>query len=191
MDFGDFGFTFVIPATKKILFKSGRKGKNYGRNYGSLNRHDQRDFMDNILMGACSLLHLNTKIRWVFEEHQDGRLHTHGIIYQEYDEIVELFRQEFYKGVGYKSPKCYLKYSDIRLLNNVQEWENYIDKQTILSKCQEERNNIRYMDYGYIKIDNRLEDYYNSLTTHLENLETPDADYYRFGKTQKKYIIDL
>lgn len=184
-NYGNFGFTFVIPATKKILYKSGRKGKTYSRNYSSLKQNEQRDFLDKILMGISS----NLRIKWVFEEHEDKRLHTHGIIYDDYEEIVLQFRDKFYEQIGYKSYLKYLKYSDIRLLNNTEAWLDYINKQFIKSKYDQEQEEFKSLDYGIVQINTRLDTYFNSLTSHLE--EDILSDTYKFGKIKNKYIVDL
>lgn len=182
---GTYGFTFVIPSTKKVLYQSGRKNKNYLRNYGYLKQHEQRAFLDRIL----SDISLNVRCKWVYEEHEDKRLHVHGIIYDEHEEYVMQYRNKFYEQVGYKSPKCYLKYSDIRELNNISAWEDYMNKQHIKSKYEQEQKEFKDFDYGIVQISTRLDEYYNSLTSHLESEMLDDT--YKFGTKNKKYIVEL
>lgn len=123
-----YSFTFTIPANKKVYYAS-RK-----RKYGSLTQKQQHKML-------CDLM---TKIIWwehfdfldyVFEEHQDKRLHIHGfaVVKHQYINIhpVYLLRDAFYShGQIIKIAQSrYLQLSDIQLTKvHLNFWIKYINK---------------------------------------------------------------
>jgi len=183
----EWGITLTIPPFKKVNYKSQRKGHLYFKAYKLLNAYEQKLYLEKQL-NSCIEHFFITKYKWVFEPHQDNRLHVHLHISGECDQIITEFVKYFYTLVGIKSPKNYLPLSDVKELNDVSQWVEYMNKQ-VPSTLEEQKLTTLNLDNGIIKIDN-LAEYWNSLDTKPESDESPQ-DYYRFGKINKKYIIDL
>ena len=102
----NFSFTFTIPSTKNVWYKGHRIP------FGKMTQQQQYDFLENRLQKINTFY---KNIQWVYEEHEDKRLHVHGFIKSAYFEEVEQFRTEFYKH------PISITYSVYSRLSNIQE----------------------------------------------------------------------
>lgn len=154
----NYSFTFTIPACKKVYW-NGRK-----RTYGGLSPSQQFHFLED-LMGSIIYFNRVFFIDWVYEKHEDGRLHIHGFVNLEddYDSEIYLLRDRFYSynhkvGIIQKS---YLKISDIQeTLTNINYWTDYMAKNqhNIIYKngYNQQLDYINAVDAGIVKIiDNK------------------------------------
>ena len=108
-----FSFTFTIPAFKKVYYDKKR------RPYGSLSPKQQYVLLENIMCNIINPLHFEF-IDWVYEKHEDGRLHIHGYVITtpENDDKIFILRDSFYsynQKINLKM-SSYLKISDIQKL---------------------------------------------------------------------------
>lgn len=160
---GDYGFTLTIPAFKTCQFRMyfTDKGKICSKKkYGDMYDYEQKFIFEDGLNG---LFRKSDKYRLTFEKHKDGRLHCHGIIYNtSYDYVLLILKQFYESRIGIKRISQIKTITDIRLLNNVIEWETYINK------CQPSERDLS--DYG---------DY---LIGRDDPLDTLDFSQYLFGK---------
>ena len=100
-------------------------------------------------------------IDWVYEKHDDGRLHIHGyvILTKEYEDEVYVMRDSFYsynQKINIKM-SSYLKISDIqKTYLDISFWNNYIQKHQdeIIFKngYTQQQELTQSLDYG-VKID--------------------------------------
>lgn len=140
MDF--FSFTFTIPAFKKVYY-DGKK-----RKFGSLSSNRQFHFLEQLMVKIC--ISQFEFVDWVYEKHDDGRLHIHGYVaLKKYDmDQIYLFRHNFYthNNIIGMSIKSYLKVSDIqRTYKDISYWKLY---------CIKHQNEIVYKNkYSQSKID--------------------------------------
>jgi len=151
--------------------------------------YEQRDYLDKLVAECLT----NTRNYWVYERHQQGHLHVHGIVYDTCSQHMIDIQQQFYIYVGIKSPTKYNKISDIRLLNNVKQWLDYINKHCTSETTYDiYRKNKDDLDLGCVKIEIQQKDdsarYLEDLEQHLKT--EPLADTYGFGKNKKsKFVI--
>lgn len=106
MEVFNFSFTFTIPAFKKIWYN----GKS--QQYGKMTQDKQYNFLENLLQKIISV---DDKILWIYEEHEDSRLHIHGYIYNTHFDYMAQIRDKFYShhSIGIAVSK-YVKISDIQ-----------------------------------------------------------------------------
>lgn len=163
---GDYGFTLTIPSFKTVAFRYyfTDKGKVCTKKkYGDMYDYEQKFVFEN---GLHIQFKKTDKYRLTFEKHQDGRIHCHGIIYNvSYDYILHAIHGFYDHHVGLSRISQIKKITDIRLLNNVIEWETYINK---CIPCQ--RDLDLYSDY---------------LIGRDDPLDTLDFSQYLFGKLKK------
>lgn len=188
---GDFGLSLTIPAYKKVYYKSERTGTFYQRAYNSIKTSDQKKFLEHILIDIASSLNIDN-IKWVFEPHKDCRLHIHLIIYNTHDIECQRFIEQFYNNNFIKIKK-FTSLFDCRLLNNVEQWLNYMFKEIhIWSSFDSETTHIKNLDNG-VKIEtNKYKPHQDILKPLISQLESPIlGDEYNFGKLKNKYIVNL
>lgn len=128
-----FSFTFTIPAFKKVYYNGKR------RPYGSLSPNQQFHFLEDIMIKCINPLKF-VHIDWVYEEHEDKRLHIHGfcICSPNNGYAVNILRDDFYsfgQRIGIKICS-YLKLSDIQ--------QTYYDLNYWVEYCNKNQNNIKY-----------------------------------------------
>lgn len=186
----DFIFTLTIPPFKRINYKSGRKGHYYPRAFGTMAQIEQRNYLDD----AISFIMKSTyQIKYVFEEHEDKRLHVHGLLFNCSPEDASDFMMNFYAYVGINSMKKYQKISDLKECINRDMWLDYINKnqhRMIKSRYDREQDHFKSLDHGIVNIENNISaQYFNSLGEHLESEILGNE--YLFGKTNNKYIVEL
>lgn len=89
MDFSrdNFSFTIQIPAFKRVMYK------NKAYEYGRLSQSQQYELLEGVLSECVK----GRKIIWVYEEHQDKRLHIHGMIFDEIEECARDFILDVYR----------------------------------------------------------------------------------------------
>jgi len=121
-----YSFTFTIPAFKKVYYNAKR------RVYSSLSPKQQFVLFEEIMMKIINPLNYEF-IDWVYEKHEDGRLHLHGfcLVQKEHSEEVFKLRDAFYtynQKIGIKM-SSYLKISDIQETRiHIKYWNDYIMK---------------------------------------------------------------
>lgn len=159
----NFSFTFTIPSKKVIWYKGHRM------TFGKMKQEQQYDFLENRLQ---KINRFYKDIKWVYEEHQDGRLHIHGFIKNAYFEEVELFRTDFYKHPISITPSVYFRLSNIQeTLYNSGYFTEYMQKN---------QNNIKYF----------MRSIQDKIDTHNLDDDKPVKIEYLFGKI-KKHIIEI
>lgn len=126
----NYGFTFTIPAFKKVIFKSNHTGKIYNRPWQTFKTLDQRDYLDRILGSVLK----DDDCYWTYEKHERGDLHVHGYVKNINYFGMQRILDKFYCNIGINSSKKYSKISDFRILNNFEAWKDYINKD-INKKC--------------------------------------------------------
>ena len=177
----DFIFTLTIPSFKRINYKSGRKGHYYPRGFGTMSQIEQRNYLDD----ALSFIQKSTyQIKYVFEEHEDKRLHVHGLLMNTTFYEACDFMANFYAYVGINSMKKYQKISDLKECINRDMWIDYMNKnqhRMIKSRYDREQDHFKSLDYGIVNIEPRVNaQYFNSLEQHLESENLGNE--YLFGK---------
>lgn len=177
IDHFGYSFTLTIPPQKTIYY-SGKR-----RKYGSLSQRQQWFFLNAHLQKIIRYEALHN-IDWVFEEHEDQRLHIHGYIIPKDDKIysVECFIYDFYTynqviGISissYKKLSCYEKTTYAR-----HYWDAYCqkhqDKIIFKSAYTHEIEHRAHLDNGVIR----------SLTLRPTNEALEDPNFfktYRFGQ---------
>lgn len=175
-----FSFTFTIPPFKKVYWKSKR------RKYGSLSNNQQYFFLEDIMIKIINPLNFYY-IDWIYEKHEDGRLHIHGFVILDDEKENEIYklRDTFYSYNERINIKIcsYLKLSDIQETRvDINYWLEYINKhqnEIIYKNGYRQMNeDINNLEYGIVKIKGRYkrpEGYY---------------DTYRFGRLDDTYISD-
>lgn len=184
----NFGFTFTIPPFKKILYKNPCETRKYYRSYKTLSQADQKRYLEWIMFDTFTKYH--NDIFYIFEQHEDKRLHIHGYIKDICEqEMIEL-QCKFYNLVGIRDIRKYSKISDIRELNNIDNWIGYLIKNPIYPTGIENELFSKYCDYGIVKIETRADiDYCGQVNTpERKYAQSPD---YLFGKNKYKYIVDI
>lgn len=120
-----FSFTLTIPSFKKVYYDGCSIA------YGLLPQKKQHLFLENLLLKVMRPLKYDF-IDYVFEEHEDGRLHIHGYCTNCQHEDVVLLVHDFYtynRIIG-MSIKSYKKVSNIQQssYDNISPWLYYIEK---------------------------------------------------------------
>lgn len=172
-----FSFTFTIPSFKKVYWRSKRKS------YFTLSPNQQYHFLEDLMMKIINPVNF-CYIDWVYEKHEDGRLHIHGYVITtpSNDDKVYLLRDSFYsynKKVNIKM-SSYLKISDIQ--------QTYLSIDHWLSYIQKHQNDIAFKN-GYIN----EKDLTKALDNGVVNIQTIPEDYYdtyRFGQT-RKFTVEI
>lgn len=185
----NYSFTFTIPAFKKVYYKS-----RY-RVYSKMNQLEQYHFLEKQL----HRYNIFKMIKWVYEEHEDKRLHVHGYILNTQLNRVEEFRNNFYTFPINIQRKSYDMFSLIKFIFDERGWVDYCNKhqreiiyrmgvdQDIKNGC-----NLDSKEY-YLKIEEREDispQYFNS----IERGSIDDSDMgpsgYLFGKLNK-FTIEI
>lgn len=165
-----FSFTFCIPPPKKVYY-AGRR-----RAYGSMNQQAQYKFLCDLMTKSIYMSHFE-EIDYVFEAHQDGRLHIHGYVKVEeaYMNIqpVYLLRDNFYSinNIVNIAPKVYMGISNIQQTYfYIGFWEQYIEKH---------QQDIIYKSPYRIEKENAAElDVSNNVVRIEHRPITPPPEYY-------------
>lgn len=146
-------FTFTIPSFKKVYYDKKR------RPYGNLTNRQQFVFLEDIF-AKCICPTDYEYIDWVYEHHEDKRLHIHGFVIVLHSNIDKIYvlRDSFYTynqkiNMSYSS---YLKVSDIQqTFYNISFWIDYIDKHqdTVVFKngYTQQKELTESLDRGVIK----------------------------------------
>lgn len=184
---GDYSVTITIPSVKKVWYKG------QYHYYGKLTQESQYDMLEKILQKYNTF----PQIKWVYETHEDQRLHAHMWILNEYEEIVKDFRHKIYSDHAINiRPGSYLKISDIqRTLVSINYFNEYMQKH---------QANIKYFmssdeafrrkcviddDTFHLYIESNIPaEYVNSLVKGQETEYLPDT--YPFGKSNK-FIVEI
>lgn len=121
---GDWSFTFTLPPFKQIYYDGAR------HKYGSLPQAQQYYFLENHIIKIIRPLDFDF-IDWVYEAHEDGRLHIHGYCLGATFSAINRLRNDFYtfnRVIG-MSVKSYTKMSDIQSTwSDIGYWKTYIEK---------------------------------------------------------------
>lgn len=183
-DNGNFSFTFTIPGFKNVYYQGNR------RPYGKLTQERQYDFLENHLQ------HINKfpDIKWVYEEHEDTRLHIHGWVKNTCGEEMDDFRHRFYSHPVAMTQKSYEKISNIqKTLFLLDYFDVYMKKNQhkikYFMRVIENERIRKAMDEGVYIEPNISAQYVNSLEQHLESEMLGNE--YNFGKKHNKFIIEL
>lgn len=172
-----YSFTFTIPSFKKVYFNTKRRA------YGSLSQKQQFVLFEDIMMKIINPLKYQF-IDWVYEKHDDGRLHLHGyaILQKEDEGEVFILRDAFYtynQKIGIRMTS-YLKISDIQeTYINISFWKDYINKH---------QDEIVFKN-GYTQQKELTENLDNGIVKNIDTYEYQyDNNKYRF---KGKLIVDF
>lgn len=192
-----FSFTLTIPASKKVYY-SGKR-----RRYASMNHKAQYTFLNALMLKIIFSAHFDM-IDWVFEEHEDGRLHIHGyaIVCEEFKHLapVEFLVNLFYTHnsiVGITSTEVIKRLSNIQKTQvDIKYWLEYMEKNQDKIKFyspyrQEEIERNNYYTVPYVSIE-RKEDkpkqwYDEIINGDLSPIERDKT--YKFKK--EKFIVEF
>lgn len=193
MEIFNFCFTFTIPAFKKIWY-SGRK-----RAYASLSRDLQYKFLEDCMARSTMS---DDKILYVYECHEDGRLHIHGMVFKTSFDYVALIRDKFYShhSIGLAVSK-YVKISDIQ--------QTYYDSRFFIDYMNKNQDKIEFyqgnlqqikncndLDGKSTKFDDMLiksvdDKYYNDMVNFI-SYNYPDKYLHPYTKIERrKFLIDI
>jgi len=186
MNLKTYSFTFTIPPFKKVYWNSKR------RPYANLSPSQQYHFLEDIMMKIINPLKFNY-IDWIYEEHEDKRLHLHGFCMCDepnYDEVFVL-RDSFYsinQKIGIKMSSS-LKVSDIQqTYSDLNYWLEYInkhqDKIIFKNGYTQQKELTEGLDYGVVKHS------FNDCSMNLPNWCDEPDDKYKF-KGKNKYIVEI
>lgn len=118
----NYAFTIQIPSFKKVRFEDKYMP------YASFDTDSQERMHYALIRNAISEFD-NQHFEIKFEKHKDGRVHSHGTLYQLSEGQIEEFVDSVCFCIGVKSPKqkkecCYI----IPILCSYV-WDNYIKKE--------------------------------------------------------------
>lgn len=185
----NYSFTFTIPKNKTVYYKNKRM------TYSIMSQDAQYNFLENHMQ---KIKKGNMSCYWVYEEHEDKRLHIHGFILNEYIEYIEQFRRDFYSWPIQISPKVYFR------LSNIQE--TILDIHYFIDYMVKNENKIKYKMSSFQafeemhKLDGTKPNFKIFIETnnfHIDNggkdTQCPQLPYenYLFGKIKNKFIINF
>lgn len=187
---GHYAFTFTIPPFKNVYYKSNK------RQYGKMPQNMQYDFLENHIQKCSSLL---KNCQWVYEEHEDKRLHIHGFVKDTHWAEMEEFRARFYEYPISMSYKSYDKMSKLeKTIVNISYWESYIEKNQSKIKYYmrviEDKKHASNLDGNKdFKLIIEERTYSPSFLNSLDEIQENDEDLgytYPFGK-KKNFLIEF
>lgn len=197
-----FSFTLTLPAFKNVICE----GKSYP--YGRLSQISQYNLLENVI-GAISE---GYDILYVYEEHEDKRLHIHGMIFNEIYEAARDFILSFYRDyrIGIKSAKKIFGDEKNGRISDLQETRlnkdffiRYMEKtqDTIkyFPRKQQEEKEMDQLEGQKYKFRVKITMNDNFIRNLDENLETGYlSDEYPFGKKireekkkKNKFLIEF
>lgn len=180
---GNFAITLTIPSFKNVYYSGQR------RKYGNMKQLQQYSFLEDIIINNISKFEW---IDWVYEEHDDRRLHCHLYALNTNEEIVKDFIHNFYNwnskvGIRYSSYSKLSCYEKTKA--DIKYWVEYMnknqDKIIYKSKYRQELIDIDNLDGRFHKIKASYMARIETPTPPFEWYDTPDTystDEYRFGK---------
>lgn len=179
-----YSFTFTIPYSKKVYFNGKR------RTFGAMTQDYQHKFlchhMTNIIFSQYYKY-----IDYIFEEHEDKRLHIHGYAVIETPDSLSIIKElvhNFYtlnRAVGI-APSVYPRLSNLQqTITDISHWEAYINKNQdtmkFLSPMRQQEKEVEQLDIKpIVKIEHRP--------------STPPSEYYAtyaFGKQKQNFLVEL
>lgn len=118
----NYAFTIQVPSFKKVNYNE------IYQTYKDLSSIEQEDYIYKLVRSAISDFdteHFEIK----FEKHKDGRVHSHGTLYNITEQNLEEFIDSVCFQIGVKSPKqkkecCFC----IPILLSYDRWNMYINK---------------------------------------------------------------
>lgn len=160
IELGSYSFTFTIPSFK-VVYYNGQKIP-----YGKLSQENQYKFIEDIIQMNIGKF---DEIEWVYEEHEDKRLHVHGYIQNTHEELVKDFVNNFYTynsriGLSFRSYSKLSVYEKTR--HSLDSWLRYIQKHQaeikFLSKRRQDEKDSADLDYSgnAVKIETNYYDTY-------------------------------
>lgn len=173
-----YSFTLTIPANK-LVYYSGKR-----RRYGKLTLKQQWGFLCGLMMKCVWISHY-TFIDYVFEKHQDERLHIHGYaipskIFENLG-VVEKMIDDFYtlnQIVGIKQ-SVYMRLSDIQQTFKSEDfWYDYMNKN---------QDNIIFKNHYTSNLEEtkKLDDGVVIETQPIDN------NIYRFEGIPHKFLLEI
>jgi len=181
-----FSFTFTIPANKKVYYAGKR------RRYGSMLQKCQHKLINDLFVKIIWHNHFEF-IDYVFEAHEDGRLHVHGIaiVADDFINILPIYslRDFFYQHnsiIGI-APSVYDRLSRIEeTRTDINCWLRYIEKHQndIIYK-----SNYRAEQEDAAKLDNGV----RPVLIEFRPISPPPEYYdtYRFTGENKKFFVEI
>lgn len=183
MNFEGYSFTLTIPPEKRVYYCGKR------RKYGSLSNKQQWHFLCELMMKCIWQSHFSF-IDYVFEQHNDGRLHIHGygIPHKMYENfgVVERLVDNFYtlnQIVGIKR-SVYVRLSKVeQTLVDKSYWLDYINKHQheiiFRSHYEEELAHKKSLDNGVV------------IETRSISPPPEYYDKYRFTGEINKFFVEI
>lgn len=141
----DFSFTLTIPAHKQVCYNSRRIKYKY------LTNLQQYHLIEDVL---SKIFLFDDEINWVYEQHEDKRLHIHGYIKNSYYEYlfeqIKKFYSDYRINIGQRTMN---KIIDIQqTIISIDYWKNYCSKHqdTIIykSKYQQQEDLSQSLERG-------------------------------------------
>lgn len=182
----NYSFTFTIPKNKTVYHRGSRQI------FSQMCQEQQYKFMERQMHKVKKS---SMKTYWVYEEHEDGRLHIHGFILDEYYEIIEEFRRNFYRFPIQISPKVYFRLSDIQ--------ETKFDIHYFIDYMLKNQHKIKYKMSSLQEFEdlNKLDGKNTNFKIFIETNESqrvkaetkdpPKPAGYLFGKKKNQFIINF
>lgn len=194
-----FSFTLTIPPSKKVYYGGKRRA------YGSMNQKAQYTFLNNLLLKVIHSSHFE-EIDWVFEEHEDRRLHIHGyaIVKPEYVPLspVSFLVSSFYMTnqiIGITSNEVIKRLSNIQETEkNINFWLRYMEKNQhkikFYSPLREERIETGKYELPYIKIETnpqKPDEWYEDAINGKLSPSSPKPKKYVNFSIKNKLIVEF
>lgn len=187
IDIENFSITLTVPAFKKVFYNAKRVS------YGALSQNQQFHFLEDIIQMNVGKF---DTYDWIYEEHEDKRLHVHMYVWDTHEELVKDFIYNFY---NYNS-RIGIKYRSYSKLSNYQKtlvsqnyWLEYMEKHQDEIKYRrgyiQEKQHSNNLDSGTsspVKLE------FNNSSLHLPNwVEEPEENNkYGFGK-KTKFLVEI
>lgn len=165
-----YSFTITIPSFKKVYYD----GKS--QPYGKLTQRQQYNLLEDVFLKHLHPLNFEY-IDWVYEEHEDKRLHIHGFTKVNEDKIknspTNLLLDDFYSDYRINIKlRSYIKISKIeKTVYDIKFWNTYIQKNQdtikFRNRYEEEQKLFQNLENGVITpppklIDTSVDNYYDT-----------------------------
>lgn len=183
-----YSFTLTIPHHKQVNYYKKRI------KYGYLTNHQQYVLCEDVFK---KLFCGENKCDWVYERHEDGRLHIHGYIEESYYEYVLHEIHRFYSDYRINiKPKSYEKIMDIQeTILEINYWNMYMDKHQheIIYKSRNfhEKDHIEALESGAPTQTQTKPQFFEVDKDGLPIIKRYPFGYIKIAPTNKKHIVDL
>lgn len=182
-----FSFTITIPGQKQVNYW-GKRIK-----YAYLTNKQQYLLIEHLM---TKIFDDDDKVDWVFERHEDGRLHLHGYIMDSFFEYIFDRINTFYKDYRINiGTRKMLLICDIQKTHcNIKYWEDYIEKHQheiiYKSRFRQQQEDIKALEDGA-----PIQTQTTPKVFRYDDNGLPIIESYPFGivkiAPKRKYIVEL